>query len=144
MTIQSTLKIHSLVEKVEVLQVPFTLCLRDQWSKWMHNGCKVYLDYFQKPSLRYGPNTKLRNHCTLKSHKHWFLIFYHVWGHHMNKNSLKWNLIEGLVPFAFTLHLRARDQTTSFWKWLGTAFGHFFWAPTITWLKALGSSVKWP
>ena len=46
MTIQSTLKIHSLVEKVEVLQVPFTLCLRDQWSKWMHDGCKVYMDSY--------------------------------------------------------------------------------------------------
>ena len=31
-----------LVEKAEPLQVHFTLHLRDQWSMWMHDGCKVY------------------------------------------------------------------------------------------------------
>ena len=34
----------SLVEKVEPVQVCFTLCMRDQWSKRMEDGCKVYMD----------------------------------------------------------------------------------------------------
>jgi hypothetical protein len=30
----------------------------------------------------------------------------------MNRNSLKQDLVEGPVTYAFTLHLRARDRTT--------------------------------
>ena len=43
----------------------------------------------------------------------------------MNRNSSKQHLVEGLVTYDFTLRLRVRDLTTSFWRFLGTAFGHF-------------------
>ena len=35
-----------MVEKVEHVQVCFTLHLRDQWSKWMQDGCKIYVDSY--------------------------------------------------------------------------------------------------
>ena len=38
-----TLQALSLVEKVEPVQVRFTLRLRDQRSMWMQDGCKVYM-----------------------------------------------------------------------------------------------------
>ena len=36
----------SLVEKVEPVQVQFTLHSRDQQSKWIQDGCKVYMDSY--------------------------------------------------------------------------------------------------
>ena len=74
-----TLQALSLVEKVEPVQVGSTLRLRDQWSMWMQDGCKVYmdsyvalkwimfyghLDYFRKPPLGGRPNTNLGDHGT--------------------------------------------------------------------------------
>ena len=69
-----TIPLHALalVGKVGPVQVRFTLHLRDQRSKRMQEGCKVYmdsyklhgimchghLDYFQEPSLGGRPNTK--------------------------------------------------------------------------------------
>ena len=41
-----TLQALSLADKVEVVQVRFTLRLRDQWSMWMQDGCKVYMDSY--------------------------------------------------------------------------------------------------
>ena len=35
-----------LVEKAELAQVRFTLCLRDERSMWMQDGCKVYMDSY--------------------------------------------------------------------------------------------------
>jgi hypothetical protein len=45
----------------------------------------------------------------------------------MNRNSLKWHLVERPVTYDFTLHLRVRDHTTWVWRCRGTAFGHFLW-----------------
>ena len=36
----------SLVEKAEVVQIRFTLRLRDQPSMWMQDGYKVYMDFY--------------------------------------------------------------------------------------------------
>ena len=44
--VTSTLQALSLVEKTEPVQVRFTLCLRDQQSMWMQDGCKVYMDSY--------------------------------------------------------------------------------------------------
>jgi hypothetical protein len=94
-----------LVEKAEPVQVRLTLHLKDQRSKWMQDGCKVYmnsymrsngscfmvhLDSFQKPCLfKRRPNTKSGDHGTLKAHNCWFIIFYHVWQPCMNRNPLR-------------------------------------------------------
>ena len=70
----------------------------------MHDGCKSlhgflhgikwimfrgHLNYFRKPPLGGGPNTKWREHGTLNAHNRWFILFYHVQGPRVNKNSLK-------------------------------------------------------
>ena len=36
----------SLVEKAKPVKVCFTLRLRDQWSMWMQDGCKVYMNSY--------------------------------------------------------------------------------------------------
>ena len=41
-----TLQALMLVEKVELVQVRFTLRLRDQRSMWMQDGCEVYMNFY--------------------------------------------------------------------------------------------------
>ena len=41
-----TLQALSFVEKAELVQVRFTLCLRDQRSTCWQGGCKVYVDSY--------------------------------------------------------------------------------------------------
>ena len=62
----------------------------------------------------------------------------------MNRNSLKWHLIEGLVTYDFTLHLRVRDHTTWFGRCVATAFGHSLLGSHNSMVTPLGSCVKWP
>ena len=38
------------MEKVELVQVGFTLRLRDQQSMWMQDGCDVYMDSYMAPN----------------------------------------------------------------------------------------------
>jgi hypothetical protein len=38
------LKAFSMAKKEEPVQVCFKVNLRDRWSKWMQDGCKVYMD----------------------------------------------------------------------------------------------------
>jgi hypothetical protein len=51
----------------------------------------------QKPSGDYG---------TPNAHKHWIILFYHVWGPQWIENSLKRHLVEGPVTYDFTLTLQ--------------------------------------
>ena len=46
MPVTITFQALSLVEKAELVQVRFTLCLRDQWSKLMQDACKVCIDFY--------------------------------------------------------------------------------------------------
>jgi hypothetical protein len=63
----------------------------------------------------------------------------------MNKNSLKWHLVEGSVTYDFIIHLRVRDHTTRCWRYVVTALGHFLLGSHNFMVMALGSScVKWP
>ena len=89
---------------------------------------------FKKPSPGVRPNTKLGDRDTPKPRNRWFVLFDDVWGPR----------VSGPVTYDFTLHLRAHDCTTWFWKCVGTAFGHFFWALTIFTVMALGLCLKWP
>ena len=108
----STLSL-SLVEKVELLQVRFTLRLRDQQSMWMQGGCKVYMDFYMASNGSYFTVswTIFKNHLLevglkqnwetitlqmLISHNHWFIQYlYHVWGPAWLKKFLKQHLVEG-------------------------------------------------
>jgi hypothetical protein len=100
-----------LVERTEPVQVHFTIGLRDQRSMWMQDGCKKYstwiptwhqMDHvswspglFSKPPLGGRPNTKPGDHGTPNGHNRWFILFYHVWGPRVNRNSSKRHLVEG-------------------------------------------------
>jgi hypothetical protein len=154
-----TLQALSLVEKVNSVQVCFTLRLRDQLSMWMQDGCKSlhgfqhgikwiifhgHLDYFQKPPLGGRFNTKPGGHGTPNAHNHWFILFYHVWGSALIE--IHWN----------SIWLRAWSHRTSHYTWgsmttlhdfggvLGRPLDTFFWALTISWSWLLGRVWKWP
>ena len=43
----NTLQALFLVKKAEPVQVRFTLCSRDQRSKWLQDGCEVYIDSYK-------------------------------------------------------------------------------------------------
>jgi hypothetical protein len=49
--------------------------------------------------------------------------FYHAWGPAWIENSLKQHVVEGLVTYDFTLHLRVSDHTIWFWRCVGMAIG---------------------
>jgi hypothetical protein len=86
-----TLQALSLVEKVEPVQLRFTLRLRDQrreyvnarWMSSLHGFLRgiewimlhSHLDYFQKPPLGDRPNTKPRDHGTPNAHNRCFIWF---------------------------------------------------------------------
>ena len=107
--------------------------VRAKWMKSLHgflHGIERimfhgHLNYYQKPPRGARPNTKPGDHGTPNAHNRWFIPFYHVWTPYMNRNSLKWQLVEGPVTYDFTLHLRPCDHTPWFWRCVGTAFGHF-------------------
>ena len=140
--------------KAEPVQVRFTLRLRDQWSVWMQDGCKVYMDFFlhgigwimfhghlgffQEPSLGGRFDTKPRDHGTPNAHNRLFILFYHLW--ELAWIDIHWN----------NIWLRARSHMASHYTWgsmttlvhdvggvLGWPLDTFFWVLTISWLQLL-------
>ena len=149
-----TFQALSLVEKVEPVQVRFTLRLRDQWSMWIQDGCKVYMDsymasngscfmitwifFLQKPPLGGRPNTKLGDHDTPNAHNRWFILFYHVRG--LARIGFPWNSIWLRARSHMTSHYTQGSMTTlhQFGGVLGWSVETFFWAFTISWSRLLG------
>ena len=153
-----TLQALSLMEKVEPVQVRFTLGLKDQRSMWMQNGCKVYMDSymalngscfmitwntFEQPPLGGRSNTKLGDHGISNAHNGLFIIFYHVW--RPAWVEIHWNSILLRTQSHMTSHYTWGSVTTlhEFEVVLGRPDDTFFWALTIL-VMALGSCVKWP
>jgi hypothetical protein len=152
-----TLQALSLVERVEPVQVRFTLRFRDQRSiceckmdvkstwiptwHWMFHG---HLVYSQKTPLGGRPSTKPRDHGTPNAHNYWFILFYHVWG--PTWIEIYWNGIwlKNQVTYGFTIHLRIRDHTTWFEGVLGQPLNTFFWALTISWSQLLACAWSGP
>ena len=83
-------------------------------------------DYSQKPPLGGRINTKLGDHGTPNAHNRWFILFLSWVRTWMNRNSLQYHLVEGLVTYDFTLHSRVRDHTTWFWRCVRMAIEHSF------------------
>ena len=149
----------SLVEKVELVQVHFTLRLRDQWSKCMQDGWYslhrflhgigwiiLYgcLDYFHQPNFGGRPNKKQGDHGTPNAHNCWFILDYHVWG--PASIEIHWNSIWLRDLSHMTSHftcVRIHDHTTWCWRCVGTAFGHFLLGSHNFTVAALGSCAKW-
>ena len=153
----------SLVEKVEPVQVHFVLRLRDQRSKWMQDGCKVYMDsymtsngscfmmtwiIFKNRLLELGQTQNQETMALMNLITIDLLIFI------MCKDpawlEIHWNSIWLRAWSYTTSHYTRRPVVTLhwFWKYLGTAFGHSLWALTISWSRLLarawsGAREKW-
>jgi hypothetical protein len=138
-----TLRALSLVEKAEPVQVCFTLRLRDQWSMWLQDGCKVYMDSYMASnrSCFMVTWTISKNHLwevgltqnretmalqTLTTVK--LFDFYHVWGPAWLE--IYWNSIWLRVQSHMTSHYTWGSMTTihDFEGVLGQPLDTFFWA----------------
>ena len=147
-----TLQALSLVEKAEPVQLRFTLCLRDQRSMWMQDGCKVYVDSY----MALNGSCFLVTWTTFKNH---FLEI----GLTQNQDTMALRTFTTVSwfyvimcedPAWIKIHwnsiwLRARSHMTSHHTWgfvtmlydfggaLGRPLGTFFWALTISWSQFL-------
>ena len=149
---RTTCQALSLVETVEPVQVHFTLCLRDQRSVWMQDGCKVCMDsyttsngacfmvtwsIFTNPPLGGRPTTKAGDHGTPNAHNRWFILYYHAWG-------------PAWIEFHWhSIWLRTRSHMTSHYTWrsvttlqknggvLGWPLDTFCWDLIISWMWLL-------
>ena len=146
-----TLQALTLVEMAELVQVCFTLRLRDQRNRWMQDGRKVYMDSymawngscfmvtwtFSKNHLLEVSLTQNRETMTLRTLTTGglfnFIIREPKW------IKIHWN----------SIWLRAWSHTTSYYTWgsvttphdfggvLGRPLDTFFWALTIPWSRLL-------
>ena len=116
-----TFQALSLVEKAEPVQVRyFTLCLRDQQSMWMQDGCKVYMDSYMTStgSCFMVTWTIFKNHLLeVGLIQNWetmalrtlttidLFYFNHVWG------------LTQIEIYYISIWLRARWHMTSHYTW---------------------------
>ena len=134
-------------KKGELVQVRFTLRLRDHWSMRMQDRREVYMasngSYFmvtwiilKKSPLGGRVNTKPGDHGTLNAHNCWFILFYQVWG--PSWLEIHWN----------NIRLRARSHVTSHCMILEVVLGQpldtFLWALTISWSRLLARVWRQP
>ena len=102
-----------------------------------------HLDYFQKPHVGGRPNTKPGDHGTLNTRKHWFILFYHVWGPawiDVHWNSIWLRASRSHTRSHTTSHYTRGSMTTLhdfrgvFGRPLGTSFGLSQFHGHISWL----------
>ena len=144
--------------KCKPVQVRFTLCSRDQHSKWMQDGCKVYMDSYMASNgscfmvtwiiflnhlLEVG-QTQNRETIALQNLTTVDLLYIIIWEDTIWIES-HWNNVWLRAQYIWLhTHLRAWDHITWFWKCLRMmAFEHFFWALNFM-IIALSLCVKWP
>ena len=99
----------------EPVQVCFTLCLRDQWSMWMQDGCKVYMDYY------------------LASNGSWLMVTWTISKNHLlevdltqNRETMTLQMFTAVDLFYFSM---VEDPLE--YKFIEIAFG---WGPGHIWL----------
>jgi hypothetical protein len=143
----------SLVENVEPVQVCFTLRLRDQWSKWVQDGCKVYMDSYiasngscfmvtwiilKNQFLEVGLTQNRETMALENAHNRWFILFYHVRG--LVWIEIHWNSIWSRAWSHMVSHYTWGSVTTlnDFGGVLGQPLDTFLWALTISWSWLLG------
>ena len=152
-----TLQALSLVDKAEPLQVRFTLCLRDQGSMWMQDGCKVYMDSYMASNGSCFTVTWIvfNNHLLdVGLTQHWEITTLGT----LATVDLFYTLIcevpheETFIQSAFGWD---RSHMTSHYTWglvttlhdvggvLGQPLGTFLWGSHNFMVTALGSCVKW-
>ena len=110
-----TLEALSLVEKAEPVQVRFILHLRDQWSKWMQDGCKVYIDSYMalNGSCFMATSTVFKNHLLEVDLT-------------QNRETMALRMLTTIVLFYFIMCTNPRE-----WKFIEIAVG---WRPGHVWL----------
>ena len=136
----------SLVEKAELVQVCFTLHLKDQWSLWMQDGCKVYMD--SNGSCFMVSWTIFKNHLleeglpqNRETMELWTLTTVGLVYFIMCEDPHEYKFVEiafSWGPTHIWLHI------TWFWRCVGTVFGHFLLGSHNYMVTTLGSCVKWP
>ena len=147
-----TLQALSLMEKAELVQVCFTLHLRNQRSMWIQDGCKIYMDSYMASNGSCFMVTWIlfKNHLLqvgLTQNREtmalWTLttvgLFYYimVWGPAWME--IHWNSIWLEAPSHMTSHYTLGSVTTlhDFGDVLGRPLDTFFWALTISWSQLL-------
>ena len=140
----------SLVKKAGPVPRSLHITLEDQWSMWMQDGCKVYMGSYVALNVSCFKVTwilfknrllKVRLINTKwETMALWTLttvdLFYFVVCEDMHEYKFTgiafgW----GVVTYDFTVHLRAHDHTTWFWRCFGTGFNldTLFWTLTSSW-----------
>ena len=139
----------------ELVQVRFTLRLRDQRSMWMQDGCKDYVKSYMASNgscfmvtwtilknnpLGSRPNTKPGDNGTPNTHSRWFILFYHMWGPAWIE--VHWNSIWLKARSRMTSHYTRGSVTEvhDFGDVLRRPLHTFFWALTIHGSRLLGPS----
>ena len=88
---------------------------------------------FKNRLLEIGLTQNQGDHGTLKAHKRWFVLFYHVWG--LTWIEMHWNSIWLSAWSCMAPHYTWGSVTTlhDFGGVLGQPLNTFFWALTISW-----------
>jgi hypothetical protein len=123
-----TLQALSLVLKAELVQVRFTLRLRDQRSMWIQDGCKVHMDSYMASNGSCFMVTWIifKNHLLEVGLTHnretmalWMLTivdlfyFYHVWGRawiEIHWHSI-WFRVRSHITSQYTLIISGHKKT---------------------------------
>jgi hypothetical protein len=149
----------SLVEKEELVQVPFTLRSRDQQSKWMQDGCKFYIESY----MASNGSCFMVIWITFKNHllevgvtQNWEIMALR----NLTTNDLLYLIMcEDLAWLEIhqnSVWLRARSHVTSHYIWgsmttlhgfggvLGQPLDTFFWVLTISWSRLLACGWSGP
>ena len=147
-----TLQALSLVEKADLVQVRFTLHLRDQRSMWMQDGCKVYVDsymalngscytvtwfIFKNHFLEVGLTQSQETMALITLTTIGLSYFNHVW--EPAWIEIHWNNIWLRDWSRMTSHYTWGSVTTlhDFEGVVGWPLDTFFWALKISWSRFL-------
>jgi hypothetical protein len=129
MTLQAT----PLVEKAEPVQVHFTLRLRDQWSMWMQDGCKVYVDSYMTSN----------GSCVMLT---WTLFK----NHPLEVVGLTQNQVTMVEPLIYSIY-HVWEPTwieihwNSIWSKVRSHMAsHYTWGSVTTLLHDFGGVLRWP
>jgi hypothetical protein len=150
--VTNTLQALSLVEKVEPIQVCFTLRLGDQRTKWTQYGCKVCMDsYVASNGSRFMVTWTILKNCLLEVsltqnretvalqtlRTHCFILFYHVWGPasiEIHRNNIWWKARSHMASHCTRGSVTALHDCGGA---LGWPLHTLFWALTMSWSQLL-------
>ena len=93
-----TFQALSLVDTAEPVQVLASrYALRDQWSTWMQNGCKVYMDSYMASNGSCCMVTWTKGHFTHETKSPWPLHFKHShwWKRRSRSKFLLYTMLRG-------------------------------------------------